>query len=88
MTVNCYIRRCCHDFFFCSPVELFSRYNPFCDNFCAFLLQTVDVFAIVALSGIVSRLLSTGTVLVATSNRAPEDLNQVRNFSWKGCIIQ
>lgn len=41
------------------------------------LLQTVDVFAIVALSGIVSRLLSTGTVLVATSNRAPRELNQV-----------
>ncbi|KAH6774158.1 AFG1-like ATPase family protein [Perilla frutescens var. frutescens] len=39
-------------------------------------IQTVDVFAIVALSGIVSRLLSTGTVLVATSNRAPRDLNQ------------
>ncbi|KAE8056387.1 hypothetical protein FH972_013165 [Carpinus fangiana] len=39
-------------------------------------IQTVDVFAIVALSGIVSRLLSTGTVLVATSNRAPNDLNQ------------
>ncbi|KAL6536212.1 hypothetical protein OROGR_012784 [Orobanche gracilis] len=39
-------------------------------------IQTVDVFAIVALSGIVSRLLNTGTVLVATSNRAPRDLNQ------------
>ncbi|KAJ8560238.1 hypothetical protein K7X08_004296 [Anisodus acutangulus] len=39
-------------------------------------IQTVDVFAIVALSGILSRLLSTGTVLVATSNRAPADLNQ------------
>ncbi|XP_051129387.1 uncharacterized protein LOC127250251 [Andrographis paniculata] len=39
-------------------------------------IQTVDVFAIVALSGIISRLLSTGTVLVATSNRAPRDLNQ------------
>ncbi|KAF9618006.1 hypothetical protein IFM89_039382 [Coptis chinensis] len=39
-------------------------------------IQTVDVFAIIALSGILSRLLSTGTVLVATSNRAPEDLNQ------------
>nr|GMD48749.1 lactation elevated protein 1 isoform X1 [Ipomoea batatas] len=39
-------------------------------------IQTVDVFAIVALSGIVSRLLSTGTVLVATSNREPRDLNQ------------
>ncbi|KAI3706822.1 hypothetical protein L6452_24811 [Arctium lappa] len=39
-------------------------------------IQTVDVFAIVALSGIISRLLSTGTVLVATSNRAPSDLNQ------------
>ncbi|GMH10835.1 hypothetical protein Nepgr_012676 [Nepenthes gracilis] len=39
-------------------------------------IQTVDVFAIVALSGIVSRMLSTGTVLVATSNRAPRDLNQ------------
>ncbi|KAL5975808.1 hypothetical protein ACLOJK_020136 [Asimina triloba] len=39
-------------------------------------IQTVDVFAIVALSGILSRLLSTGTILVATSNRAPEDLNQ------------
>ncbi|KAL2548646.1 AFG1-like ATPase family protein [Forsythia ovata] len=39
-------------------------------------IQTVDVFAVVALSGIVSRLLSTGTILVATSNRAPRDLNQ------------
>ncbi|GAV88371.1 AFG1_ATPase domain-containing protein [Cephalotus follicularis] len=39
-------------------------------------IQTVDVFAIVALSGILSRLLSTGTVLVSTSNRAPKDLNQ------------
>lgn len=39
-------------------------------------IQTVDVFAIIALSGILSRLLSTGTVLVATSNRAPKDLNQ------------
>ncbi|KAJ7966165.1 Lactation elevated protein 1 [Quillaja saponaria] len=39
-------------------------------------IQTVDVFAIVALSGIVSRLLSTGTVIVATSNRAPKDLNE------------
>ncbi|KAF7137158.1 hypothetical protein RHSIM_Rhsim07G0157100 [Rhododendron simsii] len=39
-------------------------------------IQTVDVFAIVALSGIVSRLLSTGTILVATSNRAPRELNQ------------
>uniref|UniRef100_A0A5B7ANM5 Putative ATPase N2B isoform X1 n=1 Tax=Davidia involucrata TaxID=16924 RepID=A0A5B7ANM5_DAVIN len=39
-------------------------------------IQTVDVFAVVALSGIVSRLLSTGTVLVGTSNRAPRDLNQ------------
>ncbi|XP_021275715.1 lactation elevated protein 1 isoform X2 [Herrania umbratica] len=39
-------------------------------------IQTVDVFAIVALSGILSRLLSTGTVLVATSNRAPKELNQ------------
>ncbi|KAM3233204.1 AFG1-like ATPase isoform X2 [Capsicum annuum] len=39
-------------------------------------IQTVDVFAIVALSGILSRLLSTGTILVATSNRAPTDLNQ------------
>ncbi|CAK7353642.1 unnamed protein product [Dovyalis caffra] len=39
-------------------------------------IQTVDVFAIVALSGILSRLLTTGTVLVATSNRAPRDLNQ------------
>ncbi|XP_038695339.1 putative ATPase N2B isoform X2 [Tripterygium wilfordii] len=39
-------------------------------------IQTVDVFAVVALSGILSRLLNTGTVLVATSNRAPKDLNQ------------
>ncbi|KAK4274426.1 hypothetical protein QN277_017646 [Acacia crassicarpa] len=39
-------------------------------------IQTVDVFAIVALSGILSRLLSTGTIIVATSNRAPEDLNE------------
>uniref|UniRef100_M1BTX9 Atpase n2b n=1 Tax=Solanum tuberosum TaxID=4113 RepID=M1BTX9_SOLTU len=44
-------------------------------------VQTVDVFAIVALSGILSRLLSTGTVLVATSNRAPTDLNQV-HYIW------
>jgi predicted ATPase len=43
----------------------------------ALILQTVDVFAIVALSGILSRLLTTGTVLVATSNRAPRELNQV-----------
>ncbi|KAJ6915135.1 hypothetical protein NC651_017195 [Populus alba x Populus x berolinensis] len=40
------------------------------------VLKTVDVFAIVALSGILSRLLTTGTVLVATSNRAPRELNQ------------
>ncbi|XP_066365669.1 uncharacterized protein [Miscanthus floridulus] len=39
-------------------------------------IQTIDVFAVVALSGILSTLLSTGTVLVATSNKAPEDLNQ------------
>lgn len=39
-------------------------------------IQTIDVFAVVALSGILSRLLSTGTVLVSTSNKAPEDLNQ------------
>ncbi|KAL8130468.1 hypothetical protein V2J09_019623 [Rumex salicifolius] len=39
-------------------------------------IQTVDVFAVVALSGILSKLLSSGTVLVATSNRAPQDLNQ------------
>ncbi|CAL1375073.1 unnamed protein product [Linum trigynum] len=39
-------------------------------------IQTVDVFAIVALSGILGRLLASGTVLVATSNRAPKDLNQ------------
>ncbi|KAK9682667.1 hypothetical protein RND81_10G088300 [Saponaria officinalis] len=39
-------------------------------------IQTVDVFAIVALSGIISRLLTTGTVFVATSNRAPTELNQ------------
>lgn len=51
----------------------------FFDSKCfCFLMQTVDVFAIVALSGILSRLLSSGTVLVATSNRAPNDLNQVR----------
>ncbi|XP_064993420.1 uncharacterized protein LOC135585758 isoform X8 [Musa acuminata AAA Group] len=43
--------------------------------------ETVDVFAIVALSGIVSKLLTTGTVLVATSNKAPENLNQV-SFFW------
>ncbi|XBI24420.1 hypothetical protein VPH35_049524 [Triticum aestivum] len=44
-------------------------------------IQTIDVFAIVALSGILSRLLSTGTVLVATSNKAPEDLNQI-HYYW------
>ena len=49
----------------------------FLSFFLFYSTQTVDVFAIVCLSGIVSRLLSTGTVLVATSNRAPEDLNQV-----------
>jgi predicted ATPase len=43
-------------------------------------VQTIDVFAVVALSGILNRLLSTGTVLVATSNKAPEDLNQVGPF--------
>lgn len=43
-------------------------------------MQTIDVFAVVALSGILSRLLSTGTVLVATSNKAPEDLNQAGLF--------
>jgi hypothetical protein len=31
----------------------------------------------VALSGILSRLLSSGTIIVATSNRAPKDLNEV-----------
>jgi len=41
------------------------------------IFQTVDVFAIVALSGILSRLLSSGTIIVATSNRAPSDLNEV-----------
>eukprot|EP01018_Ginkgo_biloba_P021069 Gb_14272 [translate_table: standard] len=39
-------------------------------------IQAVDVFTVVALSGIISRLLNRGTVLVATSNRPPEDLNQ------------
>ncbi|KAL2318088.1 hypothetical protein Fmac_031964 [Flemingia macrophylla] len=39
-------------------------------------IQTVDVFAIVALSGILSRLLNSGTIIVATSNRAPKDLNE------------
>ncbi|XP_004498664.1 uncharacterized protein [Cicer arietinum] len=39
-------------------------------------IQTVDVFAIVALSGILSRLLSSGTIIVGTSNRAPKDLNE------------
>lgn len=43
-------------------------------------MQTIDVFAVVALSGILSRLLSTGTVLVSTSNKAPEDLNQASRF--------
>ncbi|KAI3977655.1 hypothetical protein MKX01_004188, partial [Papaver californicum] len=38
--------------------------------------KTIDVFAIIALSGILSRLLTTGTFLVATSDRAPEDLNK------------
>lgn len=63
-----------------SSISQWKFLNPFCINFSFFLSQTVDVFAIVALSGILSRLLSTGTVLVATSNRAPEDLNQVGNF--------
>jgi len=54
---------------------------PITWNFLHLLLQTVDVFAIVALSGIMSRLLTTGTVLVATSNRAPRELNQV-SFSF------
>ena len=63
-------------------------------------MQTIDVFAVVALSGILSRLLTTGAVLVATSNKAPEDLNQAGpssndyiicfpSFSilWISCII-
>lgn len=49
------------------------------------IVQTIDVFAVVALSGILSRLLSTGTVLVATSNKAPEDLNQAGSSSNEYC---
>ncbi|XP_057824623.2 uncharacterized protein LOC131036686 isoform X5 [Cryptomeria japonica] len=44
-------------------------------------IQAVDVFTVVALSGIISRLLNRGIILVATSNRAPEDLNQGQ-FFW------
>lgn len=39
-------------------------------------IQAVDVFTVVALSGIMTRLLNRGTVLIATSNRPPGDLNQ------------
>lgn len=54
-------------------------------KFCCYLFQTVDVFAIVALSGILSRLLTTGTIIVATSNRAPKDLNEVCSFLMINC---
>jgi predicted ATPase len=57
---------------------------------CSWSKQTVDVFAVLALSGILSRLLSTGTVLVATSNRAPEELNQVcfiSSFMGIACAV-
>jgi predicted ATPase len=37
----------------------------------------VDVFTAVALSAILGRLLRRGAVIVATSNRAPSDLNKV-----------
>ncbi|CAM6128009.1 unnamed protein product [Calypogeia fissa] len=39
-------------------------------------VQVVDVFTALALSAILSRLLSNGTVIVTTSNRAPQDLNK------------
>ncbi|KAL2633029.1 hypothetical protein R1flu_004508 [Riccia fluitans] len=39
-------------------------------------VQVMDVFTAVALAAILSRLLSKGTVIVATSNRAPRDLNK------------
>lgn len=44
-------------------------------------IQAVDVFTVVALSGIMTRLLNRGIVLVATSNRAPVDLNQLTNLT-------
>ena len=44
-------------------------------------IQAVDVFTVVALSGIITRLLNRGTVLVATSNRAPRDLNQLTSLT-------
>jgi predicted ATPase len=40
-------------------------------------VQVVDVFTAVALSAILGRLLRRGAVIVATSNRAPSDLNKV-----------
>ncbi|CAK9200295.1 unnamed protein product [Sphagnum troendelagicum] len=39
-------------------------------------VQVVDVFTAVALSAILGRLLRRGAVIVATSNRAPSDLNK------------
>ncbi|KAL3694720.1 hypothetical protein R1sor_008371 [Riccia sorocarpa] len=39
-------------------------------------VQVMDVFTAVALAEILGRLISKGTVIVATSNRAPRDLNK------------
>lgn len=51
--------------------------------------QVLDVFTAVALAGILGRLLTRGAVIVATSNRAPWDLNKVcfesLNFSCCDC---
>lgn len=41
------------------------------------VLQVLDVFTAVALAGILGHLLRRGAVIVATSNRAPWDLNKV-----------
>lgn len=44
-------------------------------------VQVLDVFTAVALAGILGRLLTRGAVIVATSNRAPWDLNKVGSYS-------
>ena len=41
------------------------------------LFKVVDVFTAVALAGIFSTLIKKGTIIIATSNRAPDDLNKV-----------
>ncbi|KAG6548839.1 hypothetical protein Mapa_009601 [Marchantia paleacea] len=59
--------------------EFFANSDEFLDGaslLCFDEVQVMDVFTAVALAAILSRLLSKGTVIVSTSNRAPRDLNK------------